>query len=591
MLRNKQLHIKVFVVYTFILITLILLVAIPINWYLKESLKQSLDRDAKSTAENISTQLDVFFNEYNQITQYFYLNQDHEGFTPIEYLEILNGSPSNDVYMQTQNALINNLAFNSEVYENIIRISLLAEDLLFLSSKNSSKPFEKQNYIEGARKKAGDVYVEFHNSDPWNINEGDPVLIFTRQLRISNREIGFLEVQYNGLPLSNVSLMKDSTITILNEDGRDILYQEKKVNEEQMTFFRELINSDNTKVSKTFNEQVHYYIRSNHSNFHLFYSVDEKQIYSPVSHFNSLMIIGVLFVIFLTAGAFFITAKKLTFPLRNLKNVIDTVDLEEKPSKIENQNHLNEIEALNLSFQLMNKRLQNSLDKIVKFHTSQLQLKFKLLQAQINPHFIFNMLGVVTILAKRGKNLEVERISRQLADFLRYTTSSEKNQTQLSKEVRFTETYLDLMKTRYKDRLTYTIDIPSSLMEIEIPKLMIQPLVENCLSHGFTNNRVLNLSIEGVKSEETWKVIVRDNGPGFNDETLEKIHRQMKEYNINSDKYSDLSIGGMGILSTYIRLNLFYSNKMIFELDNMISGGAVVVIGGSIDSTILLNNE
>ncbi|MFD2215667.1 sensor histidine kinase [Metabacillus endolithicus] len=593
MLRNRQLHIKVFVVYTLILITLTLLVAIPINWFVKESLKQTLDQEARSTLENISTQLDAFYNEYNQITKYFYLNQDHEGYTPIEYFDILKSSPSDAIYIKTHNALMNSLALNSEVYENITRISLLTDNFLLLSSKNnSSNPFKQSNYVEAAREKAGDVYVKY-NSDPWNQDNEDPVMIFTRQLRISNHEIGFLEVQFNGFPLHNLSLMNGGTIAIYNEDGSRVLYQsDKKGVNGQKEFLREMIDTRKSKGSKTSNGQVQYYIRSNHSNFHLLYSVKEEQFYASLSHFNFLMAVAILFLIFLTAGAFFITAKKLTFPLRNLKNVIDNISLEEEPSKIENQHHLNEIDALNRSFQLMNKRLQNSLEKIVQFHTSEIQLKFKLLQAQINPHFIFNMLGVVTILAKRGKNKEVEEISRKLADFLRYTTSSDNtNQTYLIEEIKFTETYLALMKTRYIDRLTFTIDIPRSMESILIPKMMIQPIVENCLTHGFTNNKVLNINIKGVKCEKSWEIVIQDNGPGFKVRSLEKLHNQIGEYNSDSHKHYDLSIGGMGILSTYIRLNLFYSNNMIFDFGNMTQGGAFVAIGGSNESNFVLNKD
>jgi two-component system, sensor histidine kinase YesM len=583
LLRNKQLHIKVFVVYTVILGALTAIVALPINWYSKENLKQTLNQETNSTAENIMTQLDSFYDQYNQISKYFYLDKDHLGLSPVEYFDKYKKAP-NDQYYTTYNALINNLALSTELYHTVNRISLYTDDSIFLSSKSRpSNLIKKPPSIEEIRRKRGGVFIDFSIRDHWNSKKELPVFVFTRQLRMSNREIGFLEVQFNGETLTNTSIMPGATLMVLHGDENTTpIYQSgREFNEEQMNYVQEIAGSGYSKLTKNKSGYIFHYIKSEKSNLHLIYSIAEQQFYSPVTQLNYLMIFIVILIISLAATIFFITAKWLTNPLRNLISIIDNISLEEEPFKIENKHHINEIDSLNQSFQVMNSRLQNSLSKIVQFHTSESQLRLKLLQAQINPHFIFNMIGVITILAKRGKNDEVEIVSRQLANFLRYTTSFDSRQTQLINEMEFTQTYLELMKTRYKDRMMFKVDLPNELKNIPIPKLLIQPIVENCIKHGFINNRELQINIYG-EIDRNWRVIVEDNGSGFSPEAMKKLKIQMEEYKRDPSKNYDLSIGGMGIISTFIRLHLFYSENVIFEFGNNESGGAYIVIGGNL---------
>ncbi|WP_163538064.1 histidine kinase [Gracilibacillus sp. YIM 98692] len=581
-LRNRQLHIKVFIVYSVILVALTSLVAIPINMYIKDNLKQTLDNETRSTAENIMTRLDIFYNQYEQISKYFYLDQDQQGITPVEYFEIWKNKPGEQAYI-TYNAIMNSLALNTELFESVTRISLYTNDLLYLSSKTTSNnPFKKIDYLEETRAKKGGVSVQYSSRDPWSKTSDVPVLIFNRQLHISNREVGFLEVQFNGSDLSTTSLMHGGEITVVYGDEKvnnAIYHSGQDLNEQQVNHIQDLIDSESVGVTNNMDGYLYHYLYSKESKFHVIYSMEENKIYAPVDQFNYLMIFIVFIIITLASTVFYITAKRLTNPLRNLIRVIDHISLEEKPFKLENKHQLNEIDSLNHSFHLMNTRLQHSLNKIVQFHTSESQLKLKLLQAQINPHFIFNMIGVITILSKRGNNSEVEKVSRKLANFLRYTTSMDYRQIDLMKEIEFTKNYLDLMKTRYKDRISFEINILDEMNHIPIPKVIIQPIVENSLTHGLANNQTINIRVNAEMENNKWKVLVQDDGAGFSAESMKKLDDQIAEYKNNPTNNYDLSIGGMGILSTFIRLDLFYSENVIFNYGNNPSGGAYVLIG------------
>jgi two-component system, LytTR family, sensor kinase len=139
------------------------------------------------------------------------------------------------------------------------------------------------------------------------------------------------------------------------------------------------------------------------------------------------------------------------------------------------------------------------------------------LRAQLNPHFLFNALNSVAVLARRGNTGEVERMVTHLADLLRHSLESSREQlVALRVELDAVRHYLDIERVRYGERLVSSIDIPNALLDRTVPSFLLQPLVENAIRHGFTDaQHVLRVSVRAELHDGALEISVSDDGAGI----------------------------------------------------------------------------
>ena len=205
-----------------------------------------------------------------------------------------------------------------------------------------------------------------------------------------------------------------------------------------------------------------------------------------------------------------------------------------------------------------------------------LQAQLSALQAQINPHFIYNTLNIISAKSMESGNFDVIEICDQFAQLLRYSTDTRSRTAAMTEEIENTRNYLLLAKARYEDNLEYAIDVPENLGEITVPKLTLQPLVENAMIHGFNGKNVLRkLSVTG-RIEDGYLILeIRDNGTGFAPETLQKLRTAIQE--IESGTLSVESSGGhIGLVNTCLRLHYYSQGKMHIAIRN--DNGAVITM-------------
>lgn len=168
------------------------------------------------------------------------------------------------------------------------------------------------------------------------------------------------------------------------------------------------------------------------------------------------------------------------------------------------------------------------------------QAELQSLQAKINPHFLYNALNSIAGLATTDA-LKTEQMALSLSDFFKYAINREQKQfNPLSEELNAILTYLEIEKVRFGDRLNFEVDCPAELQNVQIPQLLIQPLVENAIKHGLskiTGNGMIKISVS--KEEHQLRIRIFDNGPAF----------------------SDGPLTGYGIQNTQERINLIYGAK------------------------------
>lgn len=180
--------------------------------------------------------------------------------------------------------------------------------------------------------------------------------------------------------------------------------------------------------------------------------------------------------------------------------------------------------------------------------------EFKALQAQINPHFLYNTLDMINWLNKKGENEEVSSAILALSKFYKMTLSKGNIVVTIEEELEHVSLYIKLQNMRYNNTIKYTVDIPDNMLEYTIPKIIFQPVVENAIQHGIfgKESKEGNIVITGWMEEDTLVFIISDDGVGMAEDMIQEIL---------AGNIASTSGSGVGIVNTHNRLQLFYDSN------------------------------
>ncbi len=298
---------------------------------------------------------------------------------------------------------------------------------------------------------------------------------------------------------------------------------------------------------------------------------------------------GVLILLTLFA-AIFILVKRLTMPLKHLTSTIMNVGLDNLRLEIPHAGH-DEIRLLNESFNAMFTNIKNSINQVYESKLRETNANLLALQAQINPHFMYNTISIISASSERAGNSDAALMCSRLSDMMRYIVAPANSMVALREEVAHAVNYLELIKGHYQDfknpsisRLDYTIKIPDEMNHILVPKMVLQPIVENCINHGFKEvPPPWHIYIRGsIPEDGGWQINIEDNGSGFDPAVLEQIKLKLSEYRTNlndGNLLQNLKIGGMGIMNTFARLLIHFGSSAYLDIVNTGQDGCKVSFG------------
>ena len=242
--------------------------------------------------------------------------------------------------------------------------------------------------------------------------------------------------------------------------------------------------------------------------------------------------------------------RSITMPITRISRVTDQVAKGNLSVRAAAESGA-EARMLSDSLNAMIDKINELLDQVT---TEQIRLRkaeFELLQAQINPHFLYNTLDTIVWLAEAGDQKRVVSMVGNLSDFFRTSLNQGKDIISIREELAHVRSYLEIQQVRYQDILRYEITVPKDLYEYKIPKITIQPLVENALYHGIKNKRGQGtITITGGRSENGFVLYVRDNGIGMTQERLNEVRAGIQKLS-----YTGKEIYGLYNVNERIRLN------------------------------------
>ena len=279
----------------------------------------------------------------------------------------------------------------------------------------------------------------------------------------------------------------------------------------------------------------------------------------------------------------YIVSRKLTIPIKRMRKSIAMLDLHtlsNQQAAFAPQSELDELQRLNAAFAEMSLRLKDSLEETVSSRTLGIQSRLLALQSQMSPHFLYNALAVISAMSEENGDRNVVDFCRELTKMMRYISSESQAPVDLRQEMDHTVNYLNLMGKKYGDLLQYFVATNESGAGITVPKHIVQPIVENCFKHAFTQDPPWTIRIELKTAEGRWELSISDNGKGFEPSVLSELEEKWNRLDVRRGATA-LNLQGMGLSNIYLRLKLLYGEKAIFSVGNGAAGtGGFVTIGG-----------
>lgn len=390
-----------------------------------------------------------------------------------------------------------------------------------------------------------------------------------------NMFIGFKESDF-AVSLENLNSF-DSLSVYLVSGVSNRLYtyhdaglSKKKIEKQELLFSKGLQEDSQLPVKAL--EKEYYLSTQNVSDEYRVLVTLDKAAVAKQSFFDILpLIVGVVLLDTVLLTFLFKTFKSYSRQVELVTEVLDRAADGKLDARIDTEKTEFELRELSQGINHMLGNIEQYVNDIYKLEIKQQDAHMRALQAQINPHFLYNTLEYIRMSALSEGNEELADVVYAFSTLLRNNISSEKTIT-LKDELDFCEKYVYLYQMRYPKRIAYHIQIEKELEQLIIPKFAIQPLIENYFKHGINFTRQDNvISVKAYLSGSVVKIEVKDNGKGLTAEKLADIQERLKTRHAQLNE-------SIGLQNVNERMQGFYGNDYHMELFNNETGGLTIIL-------------
>jgi len=306
------------------------------------------------------------------------------------------------------------------------------------------------------------------------------------------------------------------------------------------------------------------YVRSRSLDWYFVDYVALKQIWRPVISSRNLFYFSLAMLLTLSVFAAFLLYRNVQMPIRKLIKSTEMVAEGQYVIRLQTGNS-KDFDLLFSRFNDMAARIQKLIEHVYEEKLRTREASLKQLQSQINPHFLYNSLFFIKNMAAIGDHDAVIAMSLNLGEYYRYSTRLDQSMASVGEEMQLIGNYLLIQNLRLK-RLKYKLDIPEEMLELRLPRLLIQPLVENAIVHGVElkqGEAVVNVT--GFREGVQYRIVVEDNGPGMEEGPLQQLVSSL-------DKKESDAIG-CGLWNVHQRLLHLYGTDAGLRISRSGLGG------------------
>jgi len=417
--------------------------------------------------------------------------------------------------------------------------------------KISANMMKEKWYVDAINNSDIPVFNPVRKDEDSSMNSNSWFLSISRDIKNSKGEnLGVIvfDIKYEMFEryLRSNAFGRQSDSIIIDNHGNVIYYRDVKcfADKKCLEKFSEKNKNKDTYLYETQIENTNWNLRS---------LANTNDLVTLKKNFSHIVIIIFLFSLAFSSIITFIVITKILKPLIKLENHM--------------QNFENNLREFHLSektgYEIQN--LVEHFNVMVEKIKYLREYEIKALHSQINPHFLYNTLDTIIWMAEFEDNEKVISITKSLANYFRLSLSNGHEKIPLKDEIMHTKEYLFIQKQRYEDKLSYFFNIEDeSLLSIEVPKIIIQPIVENSIYHGIKNlsgNGIITIDV--YRQNSTVNISVKDNGIGFE----------------KAKQFKKSKTGGVGIKNVDKRIKFYYGKNygVFINKDNKTEGAEVII--------------
>ena len=541
---DRKLKQKVRSLFVIVLCAYFLVFFVVYQFVLKENTQQYIDNTNMNLLYSMSSNTDSVINNINTVSKWIMSSQEVK-----DYLKSSAGKTSPSAYQALDS--IYNFTINEK---QLASIYLLKNDLEYLDISNGRTIVDEeilasQQWRERLEEKAGFYLVATNGGGAFKARDGSPYVSFMRVVNDNQTQkpIGFLVMNYNSNLLS-------STYENINSGNKVFGYFDGN---------GELLSGDET--LKALYEEIHItnkverrlYTHPIANTPFISVVYEQENIFNYISR-ESIIIVVLFILITITSlvsiGLFI--SQNITKPVESLVQSMDAVKqgwLKRVSLNIPND----EIGHLKDSYNNMLVEMNRLIDELVEKETAVQRAELEVLQEQIKPHFLYNTLDTIGYLALKNPREEAYDAIETLEMFYRRFLSKGSKDITVAEEVEIVRNYLKLQNLRYRDVFDDTCEVDKNVQDIKVPKLILQPLVENALYHGvrLKGERGV-IKVHAYKHEDKLYISVYDSGVGMTQQQIEGLmHEETKSF---------------GLKKTIERIQTYYGVQDVYEIKSKV---------------------
>lgn len=473
----------------------------------------------------------------------------------IDYLEVDKSDIPSTIKEQNVRDLFQ---YYEHIYPEYLNILLVASDSNAYISNDAYRivddSFESEGWYQEALQEgySYQFYNAIRNLKSWKVYDNYTFLSIAKAVEINGEKIGVLLIDLSLEEMKDFYTKVDQDSShfffLMNGSGEVILSPENKiVHRIKSEWFQE----DEGIVKATLLNRPYNLIYNKYEDKELTivsaYDIQKEEI-ALRSFLNvSIFVAFIAFIFAISWSIYFVS--KVTKPLSKLADLMQVASTGDLEVRFE-EDCENEIKSLGNTFNKMVVKISQLLDIVYQEQKQKREAELQVMQEQIKPHFLYNTLDMIGWMARRHKAFDIVHVIELMGDFFRISLSKGKEMIPLADELRMISSYLDIQGLRYENLFTYQIHCPSSLEKSIVPRLCLQPLVENCIYHGIkeSDNEQSLLKISVIGFRGGIHILIEDNGKPM-DENKMKILNEC----LSTNDWS-LWEGGFGVQNVGNRL-------------------------------------
>lgn len=526
--------------------------------------------------EQINTNIDSYISYMENVAQ-LEVNNENAKY-------ILFSKPEDENLQKLLSAYTSNISAQFTVLkdtrQDIHNIGIIGKNGTYLINNtdvqmNPNVDYSKLDWYQ----KAMDGQSVLTTSHVQNIVANDYQWVVTLSNGIKNTNTGKVEgVFFIDLNYSSISSLCDSIdlgnrgyVFIIDKDG-NIIYHPKQ----QLIYsgvlkedIDQILADDGNGYLTLDGEKIYFTSKSEKTGWTVVGVTYKSEMLEQMNTTRAMYIFLTFVLLMLATLAAIVFSNALTKPIKELQKSMKQVETGDFDIHLADIEYMNEIGHLQNSFKIMIYKIQQLIENNIAEQKAKRKSEIRALQAQINPHFLYNTLDSIIWMAESNKTSEVIQMTSALSKLLRKSISNEDEFITLDREIDYVKDYLTIQKMRYQDKLEYEIDVDEKILKVLIAKLVLQPLVENAIYHGikYKDNKGL-IRITGEVIGEDVVIRIKDNGMGMDEETLNNI--LIKKSTENSKR--------VGVQNVHNRLQLYYGKNYGLQYESKLGEGTTVSI-------------